>query len=179
MFRKIFILFICSLFLQGCIDNFKSYFKKSANNKYIDTKGFAGGKRRPLYNKKYISVAKRNIAESNYEDEDDEPETMSPSRINREMYKDMLRKDALRKKHQSSRASRLTNKQETNYPSLREAKVKSDQATVSDAELQQELQEIKQMLNETKRDLVKYKCPITEKIKQKQTSDSIKKFSDE
>ncbi|MEY3197019.1 MAG: hypothetical protein RLZZ59_387, partial [Pseudomonadota bacterium] len=44
---------VAILLLTGC----NSSLQRSANNKIFDTRGFDGGKRRPLYNKKYIDRA--------------------------------------------------------------------------------------------------------------------------
>ncbi len=63
MLKQIIIATLGLLVLSGCADGFRGYFKKSANNKLIDNKGFEGGKRKPLYNKKYINTAKQNLAE--------------------------------------------------------------------------------------------------------------------
>lgn len=170
MSRKIIILIASAFLLTGCADGFKSYFKKSANNKWIDTKGFHGGKRQPLYNKKYINLAKKNIQEDNYDDGDDDLplddayESKSPTVENREMYQAMLKADAKRKqrqKQQQSKTRSLADYDEEGYPSLNKANDRINSAKYDDnLQLQQELAEIKELLNETKKDLTKYKCPI-------------------
>ena len=73
------ILVIIALLISGCSE---WSLKRSASNKLIDTKGFEGSKRRPLYNKKYINRAKRNMADNNYdEDEDDDLVAVCPFEV--------------------------------------------------------------------------------------------------
>lgn len=169
MFQKIIILITSTFLLAGCADGFKGYFKKSANNKWIDSKGFQGGKRKPLYNKKYISLAKKNVLDENYDEIDDEIdfddyyETRSPSKSNREMYQNMLKADAKRRQRQNmERSSRLQdNYEDEDYPSLNKANERITKTRQDDnSQLQKELAEIKEMLSEAKTDLTKYKCPI-------------------
>jgi hypothetical protein len=169
MFQKIIILITSTFLLTGCADGFKGYFKKSANNKWIDSKGFQGGKRKPLYNKKYISLAKKNVLDENYDEIDDEIdfddyyETRSPSKSNREMYQNMLKADAKRRQRQNmERGARLQdNYEDEDYPSLNKANERITKTRQDDnSQLQKELAEIKEMLSETKTDLTKYKCPI-------------------
>ena len=169
MSRKIIILIASVFLLTGCADSFKSYFKKSANNKWIDTKGFHGGKRQPLYNKKYINLAKKNIVEENYDDGDDELsldayESKSPTLENREMYQDMLKADAKRRQRQKleqSKSRRLVDYEEEDYPVLNRANDRVNSAKYDDnRQLQQEISKIKALLNEAKSDLTKCKCPI-------------------
>ncbi len=157
---------VLSLLLTSCADSFKEYFKKSANNKYIDTKGFAGGKRRPVYNKKYINIAKKNVREENFDEEDEEigeDEQLPASLQNRQIYVDMLKQDNQRKNRQKidrHRSSAKTGNNDDNYPSLVETNKKLKQQKHIDAEeLQKELAQIKSMLNEARKELTKYRCP--------------------
>lgn len=167
--------------LSGCADGVRGYFKKSANNKMIDNKGFEGGKRKPLYNKKYINTAKQNIIEDNYEDDDEDDgsddniynERSNPSRLNRALYRKMIERDAERVK--SQRLKDYSDK----YSTLNEAskKVKDEVRDNSEdtANIRKELAQIKSMLNDSKKDLAKYNCAskslITEKpLTQNQTS---------
>lgn len=169
MLQKIIILITSAFLLTGCADGFKGYFKKSANNKWIDSKGFQGGKRKPLYNKKYISLAKKNVLDENYDEIDDELdfddyyETRSPSKSNREMYQNMLKADAKRRQRQNvERGARVQGDYEDeDYPSLNKANDRITKVRYEDnSQLQKELTEIKEMLSEAKTDLTKYKCPI-------------------
>jgi len=160
MLQKTVVAVLGLLMLSGCTDSVRDYFQKSANNKIIDTKGFAGGKRPPLYNKKYISVAKRNVLEENFDDEEDdllsedETETINPTLRNRQMYLKMVKKDADRIK-----SRKLNNDGE--YTSLSSAsdKVNKKNSDGASAKLQKELEQIKAMLYETKKNLEKYSCP--------------------
>ena len=159
MVKKIIILIMSIFVLSGCADNFNSYFKRSANNKLIDSKGFKGGKRKPLYNRKYINTAKRNVAEENFDGdyEDDEDEMPSASRLNRQMYTEMLREDSGQRR-KSGKLERYYGRDD-GYPSLYNARKSAGQEAVREDELQKELAEIKSMLKEAKKDLAKYKCP--------------------
>ena len=67
MLKKIIIFSTLAMFLSACVTGPEGYLKRSANNKIIDRKGFKGGKRAPLYNKKYISQAKKNVVTGEYE----------------------------------------------------------------------------------------------------------------
>ena len=170
MLQKIIILITSAFLLSGCADGFKGYFKKSANNKWIDSKGFHGNKRKPLYNKKYINLAKRNVLDENYDDSDDDLdqddfyEMRSPTRENREMYKSMLKNDAKRRQRQKLEqpaARNLSDYNEDDYPSLNKANDRVARTKYDDnSQLQKELAEIKAMLTDAKSDLTKYKCPI-------------------
>lgn len=167
MYRKIIFIFV-AFSLSSCTNNISTYFKRSANNKIFDTKGFQGGKRPPLYNKKYIAKAKQNVLEENFDDEDDDSqndqfsESADPVKLNRQMYFNMLKKDANNRKQ--TRYSKFENSDyEANsnrYPSLNKAGDIANQSAHNEQELQRELTEIKAMLRETKADLSKYKCPM-------------------
>jgi len=163
MFKKIIILFLGIFILSGCTDNFRSYFQRSANNRLVDSKGFKGGKRKPLYNNKYITLAKKNIVEDNLEDNDndddddsDNPlkgEQIDPVKRNREMYLKMIKRDIAKHKAESGEDS-------DNDMTLSKAnkKVRSDDSD-KERKMQEELDQIKTMLKETKRDISRYTCP--------------------
>lgn len=171
MFRKILFLIVSICVLSSCSDGFKNYFKKSANNKLIDSQGFKGGKRKPLYNKKYLTLAKRNVAESNFDDDDDidldeELEFQSPQRLNRQMYMDMLKEDASKRKKRA-RSNRHFYEDDTgddSYPSFPRTGKASTRAEYkeTDNELKKEINELREMLLETKKELARYKCPTAE-----------------
>jgi len=183
MFKKITIIILGLFILSGC-EGFRGYFKKSANNKMIDTKGFEGSKRKPLYNKKYIELAKRNVIEENYDDDEDSDiddyisEVRNPPKENRKIYREMIKNDAQRKKRNKLKKSsyREDNRiKNDKYPSLIEANEQVKKGNFQDQELQKELSEIKSMLNEAKRDLVKYKCPIQQDIEDTKAQHSLEK----
>ncbi len=158
--------------LSGCTDGFRGYFKTSANNKLFDMYGSKGGKRKPLYNKKYIALAKKNVLEENYGDEEygdseDSIEGISdPAKLNRQIYLDMIKRDARKKERQRLQAykKKYNEDQEvsdnSDYPSLGEVNEKVKQEDKDNKDLQKEIAEIKSMLQEAKSDLVKYKCPM-------------------
>lgn len=158
-------LIIMALLVSGCSE---FSLKRSANNKLIDTKGFEGGKRRPLYNKKYINRAKRNIIDNNYEEEDDDgsdemDEMSDPATANRAMYKKMTQKEGQRK---ALTKSDVNIEDSSGYPKLGKARSIVDEAAKdkSQEDLQKEIIELKQMMTETKRDLAKQKCSMQERV---------------
>jgi hypothetical protein len=176
MLKKVIIIVLGVSLLSGCTDGFRGYFKKSANNKIIDSKGFAGGKRPPLYNKKYIAMAKRNVMEENFDDDEGDllseydTETINPTLRNRQMYLKMVKQDA-------ERNEKRKQNQEKEYPSLNSAndklkKQNNDKNDQANNNLHKELEQIKAMLRETKKDLEKYKCPARQTTNQ-QTVDKV------
>ena len=167
MFKKIIILFLGMFLLAGCTDNFRSYFQKSANNKLVDSKGAKGGKRKPLYNNKYITLAKKNIVEGNldYDNDDDydddydsdsslRGERIDPVKRNREMYLKMIKRDIARQKAEAGEV------ESDDYMTLSRTnkKVRKDNSD-KEKKMQEELKQIKAMLRETKRDILKHTCP--------------------
>lgn len=173
MFNKIIVLILSTFVLSGCVDSFRAYFKKSANNKVFDSKGFKGGKRTPLYNKKYVNLAKKNILEDNFDEEDEEDtednpyEQQNSSQTNRQMYMDMIRQDYMRKKQKKGKSK----KYHEDYPALTEAndKVNANKNSNS-ANLEKEIAEIKSMLDDAKKELSKYKCPLQSNAKEQKSA---------
>lgn len=154
-------------FLSGCAADPDGYLKRSANNKLFDRKGFKGGKRAPIYNKKYIAKAKQNVAASNMDDDSDElaEEAENIGYANQELYRNMLEREMeskyLRKKNSFEK--------ETVYPSLVRNSARIDAAADTDnAELRAELAQIKVMLNETKNEMASYKCPTAKELEKAQ-----------
>ena len=132
-------------------------------------KGFDGGKRRPLYNKKYISKAQSNVRDYNYDEDDideDNDEVIDPATMNRAMYRQMLEKERSQRRgdkmnRDKSGYQQSFNDYDDDYPRLSDAKSKSmREDNKSDAQTQQELKEIKKMLANTQRDMAKYRCPL-------------------
>lgn len=167
---KNFIALVLSVFiLSSCATGPSGYFKRSANNKLFDMKGFKGGKRSPLYNKKYVAKAKKNILYENYEDyEDDEEddEVENSYKENIEIYKAMIAHDMEESKKNKKRKRGRKNR--SSYPSLHEAKQRSDFDTqMQNMELKEELEQIKSMLKETKHDLTNYRCPMADDLERK------------
>ncbi|WP_347938733.1 hypothetical protein [Rickettsia oklahomensis] len=167
MFKKIIILFLGMFLLSGCTDNFRSYFQKSANNRLVDSKGAKGSKRKPLYNNKYITLAKKNILEDNldydndYDNDDDydsdsffRGERIDPVKRNREMYLKMIKRDIARQKAEAGEVESNDNM----TLSRMNKKVRKDNSD-KEKKMQEELNQIKAMLRETKRDISKYTCP--------------------
>ncbi|HJD55731.1 MAG TPA: hypothetical protein LFW21_03685 [Rickettsia endosymbiont of Pyrocoelia pectoralis] len=162
MFRKIIVLFLGIFILSGCTDGFRGYFQKSANNRLVDSKGFKGGKRKPLYNNKYITLAKRNIVEDNLDDEQEDDdyeadnilrgERIDPVKRNREVYLKMIKRDIARQKAEMNEDDSEATLSKANK------KIRTDDSD-KEKKLQEELNQIKAMLRETKRDISKTTCP--------------------
>jgi hypothetical protein len=163
MLKKFFTLILLSFLVTSCVSGPDGYFKKSANNKLFDRKGYHGGKRSPLYNKKYIHQAKKNVArdeleEDDFEDDEDLYENYSISRNNQDMYRQMIQQDIERDKKRKGRA----------YPSLTRANARvGNHHDAENSELREEIEEIRSMLQDAKRDLSSYKCPTAESIEQR------------
>lgn len=170
MLKKAITLIITTSMLSACVTGPDGYLKRSANNKLFDMHGFEGGKRSPLYNKKYISQAKKNILTNNLdedmeEDKDDLYEDENPSQENIEMYKAMITADIERKNKRNKKSSWWGNnkKKTQSYPSVADAKDSIDpKIHAQNLELKEELEQIKAMLNETKKEMASYKCPTAQ-----------------
>lgn len=170
MLKKAITLTIVTSILSACVTGPDGYLKRSANNKLFDMHGFEGGKRSPLYNKKYISQAKKNILTNNLdedmeEDKDDLYEDENPSQENIEMYKAMIAADIERKNKRNKKSSWWGNnkKKPQSYPSVADAKDSIDpKIHAQNLELKEELEQIKAMLNETKKEMASYKCPTAQ-----------------
>lgn len=179
MLKKAIILTLLTSLLSACITGPDGYLKRSANNKIFDRQGFKGGKRSPLYNKRYITKAKQNILNDNIEDDmdDDEfDENQSPSRDNIEMYKAMIDADLEqgRRKNKKSSWWGSKKKQKQRYPSVIDASRKVNPSQHSqNLELREELNQIKSMLNDAKKEMASYKCPTAQE-QEKQSKKRIK-----
>ena len=175
MLKKMIIFSTLAMFLSACVTGPEGYLKRSANNKIIDRKGFKGGKRAPLYNKKYISQAKKNVITGEYEyDEfndldEDNSEEENTSKDNIAMYKAMIDHDLSqdRKNKMDSKWSKNKN----SYPSLRKSSHRlndDDDEDMQNMELREELNQIKSMLNDTKREMANNRCPAIVQDKKQQ-----------
>ncbi|WP_341764433.1 hypothetical protein [Candidatus Tisiphia endosymbiont of Beris chalybata] len=162
MLKKIIVTVLGLCLLSSCTDNFRGYFKKSANNKLIDRKGFEGGKRPPLYNKKYIAAAKRNVVEENFDDEEEDllseydTETINPTLRNRQMYLKMIKKDI---EHTKAKQQPEEKKKGRSVLAAASSKVKNKSQDDSNVGVQRQLENIKALLSETKQELEKHRCP--------------------
>ncbi|PCJ23075.1 MAG: hypothetical protein COA94_08570, partial [Rickettsiales bacterium] len=159
---------ILALITSGCASDPGSPLKRSANNKLFDRKGFQGEKRAPLYNKKYISKAKRNILAGDFDEDDlDEDDNLyentNISQENIEMYREMIEEDlANMKKSKKKRKKRKIRP----FPSISRANSKltpSDHA--ANLELRAELQQIKALLHEARKEFSNNKCPTIADLK--------------
>ncbi|WHA06765.1 hypothetical protein N3Z16_01060 [Candidatus Megaera polyxenophila] len=171
MLNKV-VIFVLSIFLlSSCATGPEGYFKKSANNKLFDTKGAKGGKRAPLYNKKYITKAKQNVANNDYADEDDEYDDLleneNISQANKDMYRSILEQE-LESKYIGKKPKEKQNK---TYPVLVRNSPRADDRYLEDnSALRAELDQIKTMLNETKNEMANYRCPTAQELEKAQTS---------
>lgn len=159
MLKRLTVISLGLFLLSGCSDNVRGYFKKSANNKLIDREGFQGDKHPPLYNKKYVKIAKRNVLEENFDDDDEvsneyDTETTNPALRNRQMYLEMIKQDANRVKKQKGSAGN----DHSNTLSSASAKVNKENFAKDEARIEKELEQIKLMLKETKKELERYSC---------------------
>ncbi|MDP4832521.1 MAG: hypothetical protein NWP91_03140 [Rickettsiaceae bacterium] len=179
MLKTAIIFTILASFLAGCATGPEGYMKRSANNKLFDRKGFNGSKRAPIYNKKYISQAKKNILNGAYDeeeiDEDELYEDENISRENIEMYKAMIEADLERAEKGKKKKTRQkpTNRNRDNnvYPSIVDANNRIDPKNHADnLELREEIDQIKSMLNEAKKDLASYKCPTAKELERLDTN---------
>jgi len=179
MLKSAIIFTILASFLAGCASGPEGYMKRSANNKLFDRKGFNGSKRAPIYNKKYISQAKKNIQNGAYDedeiDEDEFYEGENISRENIEMYKAMIEADyerAEKGKKKKSRQKRTSSNRDNNvYPSIVDANNRIDLKNHADnLELREEINQIKSMLNDAKKDLASYKCPTAKELERVNTN---------
>lgn len=172
LFRKLLSFTILAYFLAACSSGPEGYLKRSANNKIFDRKGFKGGKRAPLYNKKYVAKAKKNVMNNEYDENDEEDyddESENVSRENIEMYKMMIEEDLQNNPNNSRKKSRRKNPRSHNtYPSIVKASNKinydDSHSNNSNSELRDEIDQIKSMLEDAKRDLSSYKCPTAKSI---------------
>ena len=170
------IIFILSAFLlSSCVTGPEGYFKKSANNKLFDRKGFKSGKRAPLYNKKYIVKAKQNVANNDYEDDEEEYDSLleneNISQANRDMYRRILEQE-VESKYLGKGRKEKTNKA---YPVLVRNSSRPDSEYNDDnLELRAELDQIKAMLSETKNEMANYRCPTAQQIERTGVKSSIK-----
>lgn len=153
MLKKVITLIITTSMLSACVTGPDGYLKRS-----------------PLYNKKYISQAKKNILTNNLdedmeEDKDDLYEDKNPSQENIGMYKAMIAADIERKNKRNKKSSWWDNnkKKAQSYPSVADAKDSIDpKIHAQNLELKEELEQIKAMLNETKKEMASYKCPTAQ-----------------
>ncbi len=161
MLKAVITFFLISVSLTSCTNDPNGFLKRSANNKLFDTKGFHGSKRAPLYNKKYITQAKRNITKGNYEieEEDYDSEEENISRENIEMYKELIKRD-LEEKY--SKKNNIKRKQKS-FPSLVESKKNTKvEEHFLNLELKDELEQVKLQLDEAKKELEGNSiCPLS------------------
>lgn len=177
MLKKIIVFSSLAFLLSSCVTGPEGYLKKSANNKIFDTKGFKGGKRAPLYNKKYISQAKKNILTGEYEYDDsdfDNSDTLyeDSARENVEMYKAML-------EHDLSQGKKGKKRTDLAYPSVIHTSDKlSRNSSADNSDLREELNSIKQLLNDTKREMANTRCPAAINIENKHKENNSSKSDD-
>ena len=164
------------LLLSSCIYNPDGYLKRSASNKLIDARGFQKEKRLPLYNKKYIDRAKKNIIEHNYEEgnddddgDDDSDETYNPAELNKDTYRKMIKteqknadvkpnaKRTTLKTKKLKYSQEFKNSQLSDYPKISEIQIKIDEhkEDIHKQELQRQIEEMKSTLTEMRKQLHK------------------------
>lgn len=170
MLKVLITFFFLSTMLSSCANDPNGFLKRSANNKLFDTKGFHGGKRAPLYNKKYITQAKKNILKGDYEIDDDydNDEAENISRENIEMYKALIKKD-LEENYKKNKRSKNKKK---SFLSLINSKQNTEtEEHFLNLELKDELEQVKLILEDTRKELennAKH-CTVPNKNKSKQS----------
>jgi hypothetical protein len=174
MLSKSIILIFSAFLLSSCVTGPEGYFKKSANNKIFDRKGFVNSKRAPLYNKKFIAKAKQNVANDDYEIDEEEEyndllENENISQANRDMYRRILEQE-VESKYLKKDAKEKTKKP---YPILVRNSPRPDDEYNDDSDLRAELDQIKAMLSETKNEMANYKCPTAKQIEMNNVKGSI------
>lgn len=177
MLNKAIILTLATFLLTSCVTGPEGYFKKSANNKVFDRKGFKSSKRAPLYNKKYIAKAKQNVSNDDYSTDDEEEEydglleNENISQANREMYRRILEQE-VESKYLGKGRKEQKNKA---YPVIVRNSSRPEVGDKDDsADLRAELDQIKSMLNETKNEMANYRCPTAKEIERSGVSSSTK-----
>jgi uncharacterized protein with von Willebrand factor type A (vWA) domain len=172
---------LSSLILLSSCGNFT--LKKSAGNKYFDTSGFEGSKRRPLYNKKYITMAKKNVVEFGYDEEENETEIVDLEKKNIKIYKDMLDNKEEQKSRQSKGLFKFSKyEKNSDIKNLNTARNEISKLDDSESEnkLSKEIAEIKELLAKTKLELEEMKKErVTSNVTKSKTKLDIKKEIDE
>ena len=120
---RLLLFFSLILALSSCSQyNHRDFLRKSANNRYFDTKSFHESKRLPAYNAKYIERAKQNLLYANNKpqeeyDDGESDEIESPTRYHREIYNEML-KDEDRRINSKSKKINSHKKQKPFYSKI-------------------------------------------------------------
>jgi len=152
---------LCILTSCNSIDG---YVKRSANDQTFDSKGFNAKKRSPMYNKKYIRRAERNVEEQNFDQEHKvssndyyEPgELRSYHQSNRKMYNDMM---------QMNRSKRVIENQKYHYKNnssnLRDFNQDKKDTSVENS-LKNEIKSMKKILEQTQKTIATYKCAVNQ-----------------
>lgn len=145
--------------LSSCVTGPEGYLKKSANNKYIDMRGFQGQKRAPLYNNKYVSKAKRNVEDYDEFSEEEMEGILSARQKNIEAYREMAEEEEKRNRKKRSRS-----RSSDDYRLHESKKQISNYSKYRNMELEDEIHQIKKMLNETKKELENSRCSTASSI---------------
>lgn len=178
MLQKSILSFLAICLLSACTStNPRDFLKSSANNKLFDTKGFKGGKRAPLYNKKYISKAKKNVAkyDDEYDFDEDDEQDENTYKKNKAIYKEMVEHEIQQENRKNRRWYQPRKKI---YPNLSESRKNFTTEDHSERlELKDELDQIKSMLQETRRELENSKCPTSNTIEKQTKSPSKENLS--
>jgi len=168
-----------AVLISGC--SYMPQLKRSSSNKLIDMEGFQGNKRKPLYNKKYITKAKQNVINNDYDDEEDEDsELINPQKNNLAMYKKMVRgkKDNNRSKYEDRKSAYIDSisEDEDSRDLVKSRKQMSNMdESQNKSELENEIVEIRQLLQKTRDEITKAKCPYgeTKKVAPKRKAQSV------
>ncbi|MFK7973412.1 MAG: hypothetical protein AB8B66_00915 [Rickettsiaceae bacterium] len=158
MLKKMVIFILLPIFLTACT---KKVSEDLYSSGYTNRKVFKDGRRSPLYNKKYIAQAKKNVRAGDYEIDDDLDDDFSEeeniSKDNVEMYKAMIKEEqeaqAIGSKKQKNTNNNI--KGNLSYPSLAKSRCRTDpEIYTQHLELKGELEQVKLELKETRQELM-------------------------
>lgn len=154
---------LLAFILAGCVYNPDGALKRSKNNTLINSKGFYKTRKPPLYNIKYIEIAKKHVQEMTPEEMqyEDSENAINHNQRNKEMYLNMIEKHSKQKtKNKSQSHSHLNDynniiKSDSRH-SLKDAKKHLEALDPEEyKKLKAEVQELKKSLIETQKKLQK------------------------
>ncbi|WP_202148953.1 hypothetical protein [Candidatus Sarmatiella mevalonica] len=154
LFKQYTALLLCAFLLFGC----------SNPNLHTD-KTIKNGKKLPLYNTKYIELAKRNIAQNRINQEEEEQideieKIISSKDLHKQMYIAMIKKEGEMARQETS--SQKNKKQKSGAKQLKQANETIDASTNQEEQLRKELEELRAMLVQTREELMKHQQPTAE-----------------
>jgi hypothetical protein len=132
---------ISLLFIISSCNNGRDDLKTSSNNKIFDNKNFQNSKRQPLYNQKYITIAKQNIKNDDLDEDSDvdlEEGHINPVLRNKRIYIKMLNKDGETTPSQTKDKKKISDENKKNEEKI--AKLEKELAETKSLVKKQSLQ---------------------------------------